>query len=1054
MRLKSRILALPLTLAAILTVMLPAQLAAQDIPLSLRDSFPLGNESGVLCQVQNKAADVANVSPFDRSWAIVCRDSALPVGHIFALRDDGGDPAARLAARRAQDVDCSAAVQAATINVEGVTQQSCKWRNGAIGYSVSQARNGKITYFAEGFSVYDSALELALKSIMADEIVDGEISVATTSVGDSEAFARIQALSLDPDQALAEGYRRNNSGDYADAAQFFETLQQRVASLDKPVEIDPAEFLVNRALQKSNLGEFAEANTLFAEARSVGSSTPVQERLLRNFEAIHLINQRKFNPAIARLNEPVPPLYSGSDVLRRTGEITQPISMRINASDASSEALGLADDLKLTPEERIIIIDAQAKHLEATANRLKGNNAGARAALAEALREVVAVREGRVVSIIRLRAQILAELAQIAESEGNYSAAQEYFTAAINLLEVQYPQARALNAARARYAAFLVRRGRDDEALTIYKDVVAASLDRRNPTSGMVNQLSPYFTILARDMAARPELASDFLDATQILVRPGVAETQSILARELSSGDDEAARLFRQSNNLTRSIEQARIRFAALGQTEQNPRIALQRAETAAQIEQLEQQQQQTLIKLADYPQYKAVSSRTLSLAELQGMLGRDEAYARVSVVSDDVYVFFANKDRATAYRSDMTAAQMTARVGAIRDTISSFDGFQYVTSPFDVENARALYRDLFGPVAADLTGVKHLVFEPDGAMLSLPVNLLVADDASVNAYLTRIESPDADPFDFTGVNWVGRTTDVSTAVSVRAFYDARQAPVSRASNQYLGFGQNAAVFDEENLTGIRGARTADPQSAEYDATNCAWPLGEWNKPISDRELRRAQGILGSGTAEVVTGEAFTDENILSRGDLNQYRIVHFATHGLVTAPRPDCPARPALLTSFGGQNSDGLLSFKEIFDLDLDADMIILSACDTAGRATVAATRDAGITSGGGSALDGLVRSFVGAGGRSVLASHWPAPDDFDATERLISGMFESAAGTSIVDALNKAQRPLMDDPLTSHPYYWSGFAVVGDGRRPFISVQQSAAAQAGNAAGEAGSD
>src|SRR6185436_8105583 len=89
-----------------------------------------------------------------------------------------------------------------------------------------------------------------------------------------------------------------------------------------------------------------------------------------------------------------------------------------------------------------------------------------------------------------------------------------------------------------------------------------------------------------------------------------------------------------------------------------------------------------------------------------------------------------------------------------------------------------------------------------------------------------------------------------------------------------------------------------------------------------------------AGQAEIVTGAAFTDTAITGRADLDNYRILHFATHGLVTPPRPECPARPALLTSFGGEGSDGLLSFAEIFDLRIDADLIILSACDTAGRA------------------------------------------------------------------------------------------------------------------------
>ena len=95
----------------------------------------------------------------------------------------------------------------------------------------------------------------------------------------------------------------------------------------------------------------------------------------------------------------------------------------------------------------------------------------------------------------------------------------------------------------------------------------------------------------------------------------------------------------------------------------------------------------------------------------------------------------------------------------------------------------------------------------------------------------------------------------------------------------------------------------------------------------------------------------------------------------MVTARAPKCAAQPALLTSFGGNGSDGLLTFREIFDLHLDADLVILSACDTAGKASAAATQQAGLATGGDVALDGLVRAFVGAGGRLVIASHWPVP-------------------------------------------------------------------------------
>lgn len=138
--------------------------------------------------------------------------------------------------------------------------------------------------------------------------------------------------------------------------------------------------------------------------------------------------------------------------------------------------------------------------------------------------------------------------------------------------------------------------------------------------------------------------------------------------------------------------------------------------------------------------------------------------------------------------------------------------------------------------------------------------------------------------------------------------------------------------------------------------------------------------------------------------DRDECRILHFATHGLVTTPALDCPPRPALLTSFGDADSDGLLSFAEIFDLQIDADLVILSACNTASRVGMVAAREAGVSTGGDFALDGLVRAVVGAGVRTVVASHWPVPDDYDATRRFISGFFESGQGVGAAALANRA--------------------------------------------------
>jgi len=1000
----------------------PLTAFAQGTPVSLRDSFPIGNSDGTLCQVQDRSIESqAKRNMFDRSWAVVCRDSAKPVGFVYSSRSTEQELLDRIKPYRDEPVTC--APNEAQAALSGFRHTECRLSAEPVAYSVILGRQDGASYVAEGLAAYDSATLLALKSILQDTIAEGKIDVASTSVEDPFAFARVQAATLKADQALAEGYRRNLSGNYAEAAAFFETLQQRTSGMEGE-DINPHEYLINRALQKSNLGEFAEADDLFEQAQALNQRDPVTERLHRNFETMHLLNQGRLVAAIERINTPLKTSLVEQSALTDRLEITAPISTRINGSVRTRNLLGFVDETKLSVQERAEIIDAQALQLLGTAQRLNGDREAARNSLISAYNRAVAVRDGRVTSITRLRAQTLAELSLLAEADGRMDEAEQLLRDGLDLLSIQYPETRAVNGAKARLAAFLLRHGQETEARQLYGEVVESSLGKRSAITGLANKLAPYFRLLAEDGTATEQ----FFKASQILVRPGVAETQAVLARELSGGTDQAARLFRQSTNLARSIERARIRFTALGRIEQTATVSRQRNDLASEIEELERSQQLTQVRLSEFPQYRAIRDQFLSLEELRATMQPTEAYMRMAIIGGDIFMFYTDQSEAKIYTVALDEAALDRKVDTIRASISVFENGQYVTYPFDIEAARALYSDLFEPVSGRLADKQHLIFEPDGAMLRLPINLLVADDASVARYLARTEVPDGDPFDFAGVKWLGRDLDISTAVSARAFTDARKAPQSDAARQYLGLGRNQPVLASTSVASVRGG------DQNMDA-NCQWPLSQWNSPISDRELLEAQSLVGAENSDVITGAAFTDTGIMSKNDMNEYRILHFATHGLVTAPSPSCAAKPALVTSFGDEGSDGLLAFDEIFDLKLDADIIILSACDTAGKASIAVTREAGVSSGGGTALDGLVRSFIGAGGRSVLASHWPAPDDFRATERLINGMFSGGRDRSITGALRRSQLELMDDPITSHPFYWAGFALIGDGARPFLS-------------------
>lgn len=1006
---------------AALALMLAPAAVAQERP-SVADSFPLGAGGDTACTVQTLPPDQVATGLFDRAYTIVCRDAVAPVANIYALRDPAA-ARARLAAARDERVVCPAAT-AIDLKESGQGElRSCKAADELL-YDIVTLTRGKTLIHAEGLGGYRSAITLAVRALAQDRIIAEPVTIARTEAGDPLSFARAQAGALDPELTLVEGYRRNATGDYAEAAEFFDTLVQTGEGASRA---NLTEYLVNRALQKSNLGEFAEADALFARAAAVPTGDPGVARMRRNYLAMHLLNQRRpadASAALAMAVEAVPAPAPDRPVIdERTAEA-------LNSRVPLARQLGVATEVALTPLEKAAILDAQATALRGVIARLDGKASAAEAAYLAALTQIAGVRAGQVTSTARLRAAILGEQAELAEAAGNMPRALQLLEEARGIVELQYPGSAASNTARARLAAATVRSGDRATALALYGQVVAALGETGASAPGMEQLLEPYFALLVGELSSRPGLAEPLFLASQTLIRPGVAGTQAVLARELSSGDDEAARLFRQSLNLTREAEAARVELGRFATVEQPSLADRDRvAELNARLSDLQATQSATVAKLNAYPSYRALSNRALSLAELRALLGDGEGYWKMLVVDRSVYAFYATKDGFAGWKAGIDRDALETAVDGIRASISTVENGQSVTFPFDVAATRALYVALAGPKSAEIAAAKGLIFEPDGGLLRLPANLLVTQQAGVDAYLARASDPGADAFDFTGIEWLGKRTPVTIAVSARGFRDVRSASRSRAGKIYLGLGENAPVNAFARLTAIPVAANG--------GIDCDWPLSVWSHPISDAELRTAERLIGPAQSTVITDAAFTDRAVAERTDLNQYRIVHFATHGLVAAPRPECPARPALLTSFGGEGSDGLLSFREIYDLKLDADLVILSACNTAAGADERATREAGLTTGGGDALDGLVRAFVGAGARTVVASHWPAPDDYQATERLISGLFTAPPGTSVGAALLAAQQKLQADPATSHPYYWAGFVLIGDGSRPVLDAR-----------------
>ena len=331
-----------------------------------------------------------------------------------------------------------------------------------------------------------------------------------------------------------------------------------------PIRTAPGavEALLNQALQHSNLGSADEADDPVRAGRGAGRKRPGRStRMLRNYRAIHLINQGQRGRRARRARQAASArrraAASGRRPTRRSTPRSRPSStpsrpaargLRGAASRSAARSSGRGSS---TPRRSICA--APCSPGPAAASR-RGSRAGAGRSRAGRR----SARAGSI-STLWLRAQIHGELAAIAEEQRRSGRRRaRASTRRSPCSRPSYPGSPALLSARARLAAFLAPQPAGPTTLwPLYRQIVDANRGRRPALAdACAARSAPYFALLVRE-AARPGSVAEMFKASQLLVRPGVAQTQAVLARELSGGSDEASRLFRQSVDLARDIERA-----------------------------------------------------------------------------------------------------------------------------------------------------------------------------------------------------------------------------------------------------------------------------------------------------------------------------------------------------------------------------------------------------------------------------------------------------------------------------------------------------------------
>ncbi len=438
---------------------------------------------------------------------------------------------------------------------------------------------------------------------------------------------------------------------------------------------------------------------------------------------------------------------------------------------------------------------------------------------------------------------------------------------------------------------------------------------------------------------------------------------------------------------------------------------ALGRVERGEKLKKLERAEEESLRLIsemkAEQPELTSlVSSELFSIRKLQDEF-LDERTGLIEYFLGDArsYMFFLTRKGARLFELPPREAIERSLRGYLK-ALSIPGGKEFSGTLAAERIAGELLPPLAGPDAA---GLKRLIIVPDGVLYYLPFETLRPSGAPVSGYLIE-------------------RFEVSYAPS--------------ASSLVFLSRKDAGPWDK-SLLAIGAPALNRERSAERDGQSLpGWTFGEIYKgdgfdlsplPYSRKEVLDIAGHFRKGSKDVLLGSRAAEAD-LKLLPLEDYRIVHFACHGLLDEK---VPFRSALVLSADKDDGeDGLLQAREIYSLRLDADLVVLSACQT-GRG--------GLERGEG--LLGLPRMFFYAGARSVISTLWPIGDR--STAFFMDGFYEHLSqGRNKAEALRLAKVRMLRSKY-AHPFHWAAFVLNGDtgpATRPGRSRTPGAAAGQGS--------
>jgi len=823
-------------------------------------------------------------------------------------------------------------------------------------------------------------------AVEVPERTDRVISAPDAMDGGAGLVGTASAPAGDWLEAMRKGQFHNAFGDQAAAESAFRTALLMIEAESGPESARVLGPLLQLALTVSIQHRVSEAEALFSRAGRLldrDGSSPWDRARYQTYRGIHLSSLGDLDRAFA---------------LARTANLARRDQLRVDAArQASGEVATMAGGLAELAHG-LLVESTLALRLQ----RL----------------DVAEVSAGLARKIlVKLTVAPDWWLAEVDELVGRIEAQRRQFVAARDRVETALTVKRATFGERRPVAMTMLSLGQirhlegvnDDAMATMQRGIDILRSDPRNTTDLGFGILASFISAgldaVRADPAAAARLNDEMFQASQLVFQGVTSRTINLTVARLTAGEEEAGNLVRRLQQTVHRRDALRLalsRETAHPPAERNAarESTLREAVAAAEerIATVDASLRETAPGLATF-----LAPEPVDVAALSGLLRDREVLLAFAVGAEGAFLFAARGTRIAVAELPLDDKALVRRVSHLRAAFETDVTGAFGT--YDLAAAHDLFVQLTDPVREMLVGADHLVIVPSGALASLPFGILLH------------KPPLSDGADrYRRAAWVAGRFAVSSFPSVRAFADLRRlGGGSQAPLPLLGMADPALTGDR---TGIQEIATACIEGAAApDLVRAMPPL-----PETRGELSRVGGLLGARAGDMATGRRATESWLRGR-KLDQYRILYFATHGVLPGELR-CQTEPALVFTPPerpvGAERDGLLTASEVATLSLDADLVVLSACNTAGASGIF----------GGEALSGLARSFFHAGTRSLLVSHWQV--NSATTARLMTRLFElSTQGRTIADSLRSAKRAMIDRPETAHPGFWGAFTLKGDGAR-----------------------